>query len=143
MVAAGITGHVIVPLATGDRCSGSDVKVQDAIAHRASLIIVQDAICSHLQLVHGIFTRSNLTGAGAPVYCNDLFCAEIGAALDAAERGRLPKRRDLGVAVMQERLGDRTTNPDKGWGVRLVCAINMYFRGPPARLKGSLFPPPP
>jgi len=62
---------------------------------------------------------------GAPVYCTDLTYGEIRAALDAAERDRLPKRRDLGVAVMQERLGDGTTNPDEDWGVRLVRAINM------------------
>ncbi len=62
---------------------------------------------------------------GAPVYCTDLTYGEVRAALDAAERDRLPKRRDLGVAVMQERLGDGTTNPDEDWGVRLVRAINM------------------
>jgi predicted dinucleotide-binding enzyme len=62
---------------------------------------------------------------GAPVYCTDLSYAEIGPALDSAERDRLPKRRDLGVAVMQERLGDGTTNPDEDWGVRLVRVINI------------------
>ncbi|WP_206436073.1 NADPH-dependent F420 reductase [Altericroceibacterium xinjiangense] len=62
---------------------------------------------------------------GAPAYCTDLTQAEIGVALDAANRGRLPKRRDLGVAVMQERLGDGTTNPDEDWGVRLIRVINM------------------
>jgi len=62
---------------------------------------------------------------GAPVYCTDLALDEIGPALEAAERERLPKRRDLGVAVMQERLGDGTTNPDADWSVRLVRAINM------------------
>jgi len=62
---------------------------------------------------------------GAPVYCTDLSSAEIDTALKAAERDRLPKRRDLGVAVMQERLGDGTTNPDEDWGVRLVRVINM------------------
>jgi predicted dinucleotide-binding enzyme len=62
---------------------------------------------------------------GAPVYCTDLSRAEVGPALNAAERDRLPKRRDLGVAVMQERLGDGTTNPDEDWGVRLVRVINM------------------
>ncbi|MBB4151285.1 hypothetical protein [Sphingobium scionense] len=36
-------------------------------------------------------------------------------ALAAAEKERLPKRRDLGVAVMQERLGDGTTKPDADW----------------------------
>ncbi len=62
---------------------------------------------------------------GAPAYCTDLTREEMGAALAAAEKDRLPKRRDLGVAVMQERLGDGTTNPDAEWGVRLVRAINM------------------
>jgi len=62
---------------------------------------------------------------GAPAYCTDLTREEMGPALAAAEKERLPKRRDLGVAVMQERLGDGTTNPDADWGVRLVRAINM------------------
>lgn len=62
---------------------------------------------------------------GAPAYCTDLTCEEMEPALAAAQRERLPKRRDLGVAVMQERLGDGTTNPDAEWGVRLVRAINM------------------
>jgi 8-hydroxy-5-deazaflavin:NADPH oxidoreductase len=62
---------------------------------------------------------------GAPAYCTDLTREEMGAALAAADKARLPKRRDLGVAVMQERLGDGTTNPDAEWGVRLVRAINM------------------
>ena len=62
---------------------------------------------------------------GAPAYCTDLTHEEMGAALAAAEKARLPKRRDLGVAVMQERLGDGTTNPNAEWGVRLVRAINM------------------
>ena len=62
---------------------------------------------------------------GAPAYCTDLTREEMGAALAAADRARLPKRRDLGVAVMQERLGDSTTNPDEDWGVRLVRVINM------------------
>ena len=62
---------------------------------------------------------------GAPAYCTDLTREEMGRAIAAAERARLPKRRDLGVQVMQERLGDGTTNPDADWGVRLVRAINM------------------
>jgi predicted dinucleotide-binding enzyme len=62
---------------------------------------------------------------GAPAYCTDLTRGEMGAALAAADKARLPKRRDLGVAVMQERLGDGTTNPDEDWGVRLVRVINM------------------
>lgn len=62
---------------------------------------------------------------GAPAYCTDLTREEMGNALAAAERDRLPARRDLGVAVMQERLGGGGKNPDADWGVRLVRAINM------------------
>lgn len=62
---------------------------------------------------------------GAPAYCTDLTVDEMGPALAAAQRDRLPKRRDLGVAVMQERLGGGTTNPDADCGVRLVRAVNM------------------
>ena len=62
---------------------------------------------------------------GAPVYCTDLTLAEIAPALDLAEKAKLPKRRDLCVAVIQERLGDVTTNPDEEWGVRLARAIYM------------------
>lgn len=62
---------------------------------------------------------------GAPAYCTDLTPKEMGPALAAADKARLPKRRDLGVAVMQERLGDGSTDPDADWGVRLVRAINM------------------
>ena len=62
---------------------------------------------------------------GAPAYCTDLTTEEMGPALAAAQKDRLPKRRDLGVAVMQERLGDGTTNPDADWGVRLVRVINI------------------
>ncbi|WP_080869883.1 NADPH-dependent F420 reductase [Xanthomonas campestris] len=73
----------------------------------------------------GVLADSWRQQPGAPVYCTDLSYAQVGAALQAAERHRLPTRRDLGVAVMQERLGDGTTNPDAEWGVRLVRAINM------------------
>ena len=60
---------------------------------------------------------------GAPCYGTDLTREEMGDALKAAEKARLPKRRDLAVAVMQERLGDGTTNPDAEFGVRLSRAI--------------------
>lgn len=62
---------------------------------------------------------------GAPAYCTDLTREEMGPALAAADKSRLPTRRDLGVAVMQERLGGGGKNPDADWGVRIVRAINM------------------
>jgi predicted dinucleotide-binding enzyme len=62
---------------------------------------------------------------GAPAYCTDLTRAEMKAALTAAERDRLPKRRDLAVAVITERMGDGTSNPDADYLPRLNRAIYM------------------
>jgi predicted dinucleotide-binding enzyme len=62
---------------------------------------------------------------GAPGYCTDLTLDEMPAAHAAAERARLPKRRDLAVAAIVERVGDGTTNPDAEYGVRLNRALYM------------------
>lgn len=62
---------------------------------------------------------------GAPAYCTDLTRAEMSAALAAAEKERLPKRRDLAVAVITERMVDGTTNPDADYLPRLNRAIYM------------------
>lgn len=62
---------------------------------------------------------------GAPCYCTDLTLEEMPAAHAAAERARLPKRRDLAVEAIVERVGDGTTNPDADYGVRLSRALYM------------------
>lgn len=62
---------------------------------------------------------------GAPCYCTDLTSEELPAALAAADATRLPKRRDLAVAAITERVGDGTTNPDAEYGVRLSRALYM------------------
>ena len=62
---------------------------------------------------------------GAPAYCTDLTLDELLAALAAADRARLPKRRDLAVAAIQERVGDSKTNPDAEYGVRVNRALFM------------------
>ncbi|MFF8502047.1 NADPH-dependent F420 reductase [Streptomyces anulatus] len=62
---------------------------------------------------------------GAPCYCTDLSRQEMPGALAAAEADRLPRRRDLAVAAIQERVGDATTNPDAEYGVRLNRALFM------------------
>ncbi len=56
---------------------------------------------------------------GSPAYCTDLSHDEIGPALAAAERSRLPKRRDIAADVLTERLGDETINPPAEYFVRL------------------------
>lgn len=109
---AGDTNRIAIPVAA-DR--DSDVAVAMTLVGDTGL----DAVYS------GPLAESWRQQPGAPVYCTDLTRAEIEPALAAAERARLPARRDLGVAVIQERMGDGTTNPDEDWGVRLVRAINM------------------
>jgi len=62
---------------------------------------------------------------GAPVYCTDLTMQEMLAVIDTAERERLPKRRDLAVSAMTERMGDSSTNPDNNYSVRLSRVLYM------------------
>ena len=50
---------------------------------------------------------------------------ELPPALAAAERARLPKRRDLSLAAVYERLGDGTKSPDAEYAVRLNRALFM------------------
>lgn len=60
---------------------------------------------------------------GSPVYCTDLSSNEIPAALAAAEKARLPKRRDLVLAVVSERAGEDMTNLEPEFLPRLNRAI--------------------
>jgi 8-hydroxy-5-deazaflavin:NADPH oxidoreductase len=60
---------------------------------------------------------------GSPVYCTDLSHDEIPGALAAAEKERLPKRRDLIISVITERFGE--TYPDGDTLVRLNRALFM------------------
>jgi predicted dinucleotide-binding enzyme len=60
---------------------------------------------------------------GTPCYCTDLTLAEMPDALAAAEASRSPKRRDLAVAAIMERVGGGTTNPDADYLVRLNRAL--------------------
>lgn len=61
---------------------------------------------------------------GSPVYCTDLPRTEIPNALAAAEKDRLPKRRDLIISVITERVGN-TGYPEGDYLVRLNRAIFM------------------
>jgi predicted dinucleotide-binding enzyme len=60
---------------------------------------------------------------GSPSYCTDLTAAELPSALASAEAARLPKRRDLAIAAIQERAGDSATNLDWEYLVRLTRAL--------------------
>jgi 8-hydroxy-5-deazaflavin:NADPH oxidoreductase len=109
---AGSPGRIAIPVASdGER----DRAVAMALVEDTGL----DAFYS------GTLADSWRQQPGAPAYCTDLTREEMGPALTAADRARLPKRRDLGLAVVQERLGDGGANPDADWGVRLARVINM------------------
>lgn len=73
----------------------------------------------------GVLADSWRQQAGAPCYGTDLTLEEMPVAWAAADRARLPGRRDLAVMAFQERLGNSTTNPDADYGVRLSRALFM------------------
>ncbi|MFD3607015.1 NADPH-dependent F420 reductase [Streptomyces atroolivaceus] len=61
---------------------------------------------------------------GTPGYCTDLTRQDLPDALAAADAARAPKRRDLGLAVVQERFG-AGEQPDGEYLVRLNRAMCM------------------
>ncbi|MGL5600955.1 MAG: hypothetical protein ACRDD5_08655 [Silvania sp.] len=63
---------------------------------------------------------------GAPFYCTDLSYDEMRSALASAEKVRLTARRDIAVQAVQERMGDKRTNPDADYIVRLHRALFTY-----------------
>jgi hypothetical protein len=73
----------------------------------------------------GSLTDSWRQQPGAPAYCTDLTLQELPAAIASADKARLPKRRDLAVAAIQERVGDAKTNPDADYLFRLNRALFM------------------
>jgi 8-hydroxy-5-deazaflavin:NADPH oxidoreductase len=107
---AGTLGRIAIPV-SADRAN--DLKI--------AMTLVNDSGLDPFDA--GPLETSWRQQPGAPAYCTDLTLQELGPALNSAEKSRLPARRDLFVAVIQERLGDETSNPDEEWGVRLARAI--------------------
>jgi predicted dinucleotide-binding enzyme len=63
---------------------------------------------------------------GTPCYCTNLTRDELPSALAAADAVRSPKRRDISLAAVMERLsGTGATNPDAAYMVRLSRALFM------------------
>ena len=73
----------------------------------------------------GTLSESWRQQPGSPCYCTDLTRGEMPAALELAERARLPRRRELAIEAIMERVGDSTTNPDSDYAVRLTRALFM------------------
>lgn len=111
-VPAGSTGRIAIPVAAnGERERDVAMRLVDETG--------LDAVYS------GPLSESWRQQPGAPVYCTDLTRDEVPDALAAAERARLPKRRDLAIEAIMERVGNSTTTPDADYAVRLTRALFM------------------
>jgi predicted dinucleotide-binding enzyme len=109
---AGSPDRIALPVAAD---SESDRKVGMALVEDTGL----DAFDA------GTLAESWRQQPGAPCYCTDLTREELAAALPAAERARLPKRRDVAFAAVMERIGGGNANPDADYGVRLSRVLYM------------------
>lgn len=116
-------------LATKDKPAGSPDRIAIPVAadserdRRLAMALVEDTGFDAFDA--GTLADSWRQQPGAPCYCTDLTREEMPAALAATEAERLPSRRDLAVAAIQERVGDGSTNPDAEYGVRLSRALYM------------------
>lgn len=109
---AGAPGRIAIPVAADD-------EKQRAVG----MALVEDTGFDGFDA--GTLAQSWRQQPGAPAYCTDLTRDEMPAALAAAEAERLPKRRDIAVAAIAERVGDGTTNPGADFGVRLSRVLFM------------------
>ena len=73
----------------------------------------------------GLIADSWRQQPGAPTYGTDLTRDEMPDALKAADKARLPRRRDLAVEIFVERMGDPKANPDADFGVRVARLLFM------------------
>lgn len=109
---AGAPGRIAIPVAADGE------KERDV-----ALALVEE---TGLDAVHsGSLDESWRQQPGSPCYCTDLTRDQIPDALAATERARLPKRRDIAIEAITERVGDRTTNPDADFAVRLTRVLFM------------------
>lgn len=63
---------------------------------------------------------------GSPAYCTDLTLEELKQVINTAEKNRLPKRRDLAVKVISERLGG-ISSADIDWDLILRVNRTLYI----------------
>ncbi|NYH50030.1 NADPH-dependent F420 reductase [Xanthomonas arboricola] len=111
-VPAGAEGRIAIPVAANDDR-----------ARDMAMRLVDD---TGLDAVHsGPLSESWRQQPGSPSYCTDLTREELPQALKATDRARLPKRRDLAIEAIMERVGDGTTTPDSEYAVRLTRALFM------------------
>ena len=110
----GATGRIAVPVA-------ADLDHDRSVA----MMLVEDSGFDAFDA--GPLAESWRQQPGAPAYCTDLTLDEMRPALAAAEKDRLPKRRDLIGALFQERYGDKVLTIGMDWDhlVKLARAVQM------------------
>jgi hypothetical protein len=109
--ASGTPGRIAIPVAA-----------DDGHARSLGMRLVEDTGFDAVDA--GGLAESWRQQPGAPCYCTDLTFAQMPDALAAAEKHRLPRRRDLAAAAIAERLGgEAAKNPTPDYTVRLNRAI--------------------
>lgn len=109
---AGTPGRIALPVAA-DR---------DDDRRRAHLLVDQTGLEPYDA---GSIAESWRQQPGNPAYCTDLTLDELPDALARADAERAPRRRDLVMAVVAERLGSGA-NPDAEWGVAVSRLLNGW-----------------
>lgn len=97
------------------------VAADDAAARAIGMTLVDDTGFDGFDA--GLLAESWRQQPGTPCYCTDLTSEEMPAALAAADAARSPRRRDLAVAAITERIGGGGANPDAAYLVRLNRAL--------------------
>ena len=116
-------------LATKGMTSGSPGRIALPVAadreadRKVAMALVEDTGFDAFDA--GALAESWRQQPGTPCYCTDITREEMPAAWAAADATRSPKRRDVAIAAVMERIGDSTTNPDAEYIVRLNRALFM------------------
>jgi 8-hydroxy-5-deazaflavin:NADPH oxidoreductase len=111
-VPAGTPGRIALPVA-GD----------NERDRRVAMALVEDTGFDAFDA--GVLADSWRQQPGAPAYCTNLTLEELPGALAAAEKERLPKRRDIVWQAIGERTGNEMTSITEDYIIRLQRAVFM------------------
>lgn len=109
---AGTANRIAIPVA-GDRQRDRDI----------AMTLVRDSGLDAFDA--GSLAESWRQQPGAPAYCTELRLDDIGAAWAAAQKDRLPARRDLANAVLQERFQHPSPAPTDDLILRVLRATSL------------------
>ncbi|SEQ94945.1 hypothetical protein SAMN05444745_11425 [Arthrobacter sp. OV608] len=102
---------------------GLPISGDDPEAKRVAATLMDDSGFDAVDA--GWITDSWRQQPGSPVYCTELSAAQIPAALETAQKERLPKLREFAAAILLERWGNPNVTTDPGYAVKLSRMIYM------------------